>query len=186
MRLFGNRKSKVSDLANLYPLIVPSTYIESGAWDLPHLPLTPADLILTWVILHPGQTMIYVTADQIREWKKDGVHWRDVALNNMRRDTGNNPATHEKRDANGLVQWIAMMQPDGLGSSRVLMANELRNLFPEGYQVAIPERSVGLALSANASSEHQASFLDLVQNCQRDGTVPMVSRLLDPTDVIPV
>jgi len=104
----------------------------------------------------------------------------------MRRDTGSNPATHEKRDAKGVLHWVAMMQPDGLGSSRVLMADELKNIFPEGYSLAIPERSVGMALSANASAEERVGFIELVRKCQREGTTPMVNRLFAPADLTPI
>ena len=173
-------------LENLYPLIVPVEYIQSGVWNLPHLSLKAADLILTWVVLHEGQTMVYVTADQVEWWKKSGVNWSAVAIENMRRGTGDNPATHEKRDEKGRLQWVAMMQSDGLGSSRVLMTDELQKLFAEGYSVAIPERSVGMALSSTALPEHRSSFMDVVRNCQRDGITPMLNRLLSPADMTPV
>lgn len=175
-----------NSLENLYPLIVPAEYVQSGVWNLPHFPLKAADLILTWVVLHEGQTMVYVTADQVAVWQKRGINWSAVAFENMQRGTGDSPATHEKRDENGNLQWVAMMQPDGLGSSRVLMTDELEKLFPEGYSVAIPERSVGMALSAAAAPEHQTSFMEVVGNCHRDGTTPMVSRLLSRTDLIPL
>jgi len=74
MRLFGKGKSEADPLENLYPLIVPSTYIESGAWKLPHIHLKPADLILTWVVLHEEQTMIYVTAEQAEKWEKEKIN----------------------------------------------------------------------------------------------------------------
>jgi hypothetical protein len=174
-----------SPLENLYPLIVPAEYIQSGVWKLPHVPLKATDLILTWVVLHKGQTMVYVTADQVEQWEMSGVNWAAVAVDNMRKGTGDNPATHEKRDEKGNLQWVAMMQPDGLGSSRVLMSDELERLFPDGYVVAIPERSVGMALSESAAPEHRASFMDVVRNCQRDGTTPMLSGLLSAADVTP-
>jgi len=45
--------------------------------------------------------MVYVTADQVERWEKGGVNWTAVAFDNMRRDKGENPATHENRDENG-------------------------------------------------------------------------------------
>ena len=66
------------------------------------------------------------------------------------------------------------------------MTDELEKLFPEGYSVAIPERSVGMALSATAAPEHQTSFVEVVRNCHRDGATPMVARLLSRTDLIPL
>jgi len=65
------------------------------------------------------------------------------------------------------------------------MADKLQMLFPEGYSVAVPERSVGMAISEDATADLRASFVELVRNCQRDGTTPMLSRLLNPSDVAP-
>ena len=172
-------------LGNLYPLIVPAEYLQTGICKLPHVPLRASDLILTWVVLHAGQTMVYVTEAQVEQWKETGVNLAVVAIENMRRGTGDNPATHEKRDEGGKLQWVAMMQEDGLGSSRVLLTDNLQALFPEGYSLAIPERSVGMALSNDAASEHKDAFMLAVQNCHRDGTTPMLGRLLSPTDVTP-
>ncbi|HZD13416.1 MAG TPA: hypothetical protein VE177_07860 [Candidatus Binatus sp.] len=143
------------------------------------------DLILTWVLLHEKQTMVYVSIEQVQEWTRDNIDWGRIAIENMRRDTGENPATHEKRDQSGNLQWVAMMQADGLGSSRVLMAEELNRLFPDGYLLAIPERSVGMAVSVNATAEHRDSFMSVVRKCQRDGITEMLDKLLTPTDVLP-
>jgi hypothetical protein len=96
-------------LENLYPLIVPAEYIQSGVWNLPHVRLNATDLILTWVVLHEGQTMVYVTAEQVERWEKSGVEWSAVAIDNMRRSTDDNPATHQKRDEKGTLQWVAMI-----------------------------------------------------------------------------
>ena len=170
---------------NLYPLIVPVDYVQSGVWKLPHSTLNMPDLILTWVLLQEEQTMVYVTIEQVREWRRANIDWRKIAIENMRRDTGESPATHVMRDKTGNLQWVAMMQADGLGSSRVLMAKELSGLFPDGYLLAIPERSVGMAVSVNATPEHRNSFVDVVRNCQRVGITKMLDKLLTPADVLP-
>jgi hypothetical protein len=120
-----------SSLKSLFPLIVPAEYVQSGAWKLPHVRLNFSDLILTWVLLHEEQTMLYVTMEHVNNWKRHDIEWGLIAIENMKRDTGKNPATHEKRDASGNLLWIAMMQSDGLGSSRVLMTENFTACFPE-------------------------------------------------------
>ena len=181
----GSIGSMDSSLKSLFPLIVPADYVQSGTWKLPHLRLRLSELILTWVVLHERQTMVYVTEDQVNHWKRLEIEWEQIAIENMKRDSGEGPATHEKRDASGNLQWIAMMQSDGLGSSRVLMTEELRSLFPGGYQLAIPERSVGMALSTEANPEDRAAFAEAVQKCYRVGITRMLGKLLDPIDVLP-
>jgi hypothetical protein len=64
---------------------------------------------------------------------------------------------------------------DGLGSSRILMAEELGRLFLTGYSVAIPERSVGMAVAADATPEQPTSFTDVVRNCHG----ARITRILD-------
>jgi hypothetical protein len=168
----------------LFPLIVPVTYVQSTNWKLPHSILNVPDLVLTWVVLHEQQTMVYVTTEQTQEWERLEMDWRAAAMENLRRDTGENPATREKRDDTGKLQWVAMMQADGLGSSRILMWEELGTLFPAGYLVAIPERSVGLAIAADASPEQLRAFTDVVRNCHGSGITKMLDRLLQPADLL--
>jgi hypothetical protein len=182
----GNIRLMNDDPAkNLFPLIVPVEYVESGVWKLPHSELNARDLILTWVILSEGQSMVYVTAEQVNDWKRREMDWEAIAFENMGRATGENPATHEMRDASGKLQWIAMMHADGLASSRVLMTRELSELFPQGYLLAIPERSVGMAIASDVAPFQRQSFMEVVRKCQSVGITKMLDRLLEPKDLLP-
>ena len=183
-RVRGNIRLMNEPAKNLLPLIVPVEYAESGVWKLPHSELNARDLILTWVILSEGQTMVYVTAEQVNDWKRREMDWEAIAFENMRQATGEHPATQERRDASSKLQWIAMMQADGLGSSSVLMARELSKLFPQGYLLAIPERSVGMAISTDAVPFQRESFMEVVRKCQSAGITKMLDRLLEPKDLL--
>jgi len=79
---------------------------------------------------------------------------------------------------------VAMMQADGLESSRILMAGELGRLFLTGYSVAIPERSVGMAVAADARPEQLTSFRDVVRNCHAARNNENFGRLLQPSDLL--
>jgi pheromone shutdown protein TraB len=65
------------------------------------------------------------------------------------------------------------------------MDDELRALFPEGYRIALPERSVGMAISETADEQVNTEFVMVVRNCHRDGTTPMVGEMLHPIDLMP-
>jgi hypothetical protein len=105
----------LKELEELFPLIVPADYFQAGVWDLPHQPLRNRKLILTWVVLHEPEAMVYVKEEQVQQWMDRRISWQLTAIENMRKRTGKNPATHEKRDSSGKLLWVAMMQEDGLG-----------------------------------------------------------------------
>ena len=81
----GSIGSMDSSLKSLFPLIVPADYVQSGTWKLPHLRLRLSELILTWVVLHERQTMVYVTEDQVNHWKRLEIEWEQIAIENMKR-----------------------------------------------------------------------------------------------------
>jgi hypothetical protein len=51
------------------------------------------------------------------------------------------------------------MNSDGIGSSRVVLSNELVKAFPNGYYLAFPDRSCGLVITKD---EFVPQFLFLV------------------------
>lgn len=175
-----NALRKEPKLDRLFPLIVPSSYLQPGTWDLPFRRLRDPRIFVTWVALHENQTMVYVNRQQMQSWESNKVDVAQIAVSNLRHDTGQYLATREKRSENGKLHWIAMMHQDGLGSSRVLLSRELQAIFPEGYRIAIPERSCGMAISVEAGEDEKSGFLNSVRNCYEKGTTPMLPELLEP------
>lgn len=161
-------------IEDLVPLLVPGSFMSSGHWPGPIETLGIPGLALTWAVLQPSQTMVYVNRDLVAHWESRGLEWRDAALANLRRLSAGRLCTHEFRDASGSLYAVACMHEDGVGPARLLLEDELDRLFPAGYLVAVPERSCGLALSARATSDEQAKLQDLAKTCYERGTAPLI------------
>ena len=169
----------------LRPLIVPSAYFAGGDFPAPHRRLAAPDLALTWVELTPGQTMLYVTPQRAATWDAAGADWRGAALTAMRSADAGRLYTHEKRTAGGALAYVAMMHEDGLGSSRLLLREELGTVFPEGYWVALPDRSCGLAVSRALTGSELEAVRAMIAAMHAGATTPMLPDLREPDGLLP-
>lgn len=167
----------------LRPLIVPREYIDLKL-PAPHLPLAAPDLALTWVELADNGVMLYVTPQRARAWEKAGIDWRRAAMDAMQRADEGHRWTHEKRADDGELQWVAMMHEDGLGSSRLLQPAGLGRLFPDGYWVALPDRSCGIAASKRLGGPALEEVRAMVEQCYTGATTPMCRGLREPADLL--
>jgi len=178
----GLRKSAPElPITELFPLFVPRSFFASGKWPGPYELLRLPGLGLTWAISQPQQTMRYVDRGIQQYWESQGIRWRERALMNMQMWSGEKLWTHEILGDNGRISSVAMMHSDGIGPSRLLFRDKLEALFPEGYLIALPEMSCGLALSATASATERRNFEEMVQRCFTKGTRPLVPGIHNPS-----
>jgi len=167
------------EIADLFPLFVPTSFFELGNWPGPYETLGIPGLGLTWAVLQPDQTMRYVDHRVQRHWDAEGIPWRERAVANVERQSVPNVWTHEFRREDGSLFAVAMMHPDGVGPSRLLLRESLEREFPDGYLVALPEMSCGLVLSTPAMGPERAEIMGIVASCFRDGTRPLVPGMHD-------
>jgi hypothetical protein len=80
------------------------------------------------------------------------------------------PETGLTWGADGTPYSIAMMHSDGIGFSRLLFRDKLKELFPAGYRVALPELSCAFAISADATAEELQTLDPLIEGCYRNGS----------------
>lgn len=118
--------------------------------------------------------MRYVDRRMEAHWDSQNIDWRTRALENLRRTPLEHPWTHEFRRDDRRLFAVAMMHPDGIGPARLLLHGHLEAAFPEGYLVAVPERSCGFALSVRATDAEKAKLQDIAAACHRDGTAPVL------------
>lgn len=156
------------NLSEIQPLIVPSSYLDSG-FDWPHEKLGTEDLIVCWVRLQPDALM-YILRPEIEALDAFEKDWRRIGVDNLRHATYFH--THNQRNQDGKTQWIAFMnEEDALSSSKILLAPELSGIFPEGYKVSTPNRAVAFAISAECDPVHAMEVMDLTyQMFEKDGT----------------
>lgn len=134
------------ELQHLYPLIVPSSYVSDTTLDLPPHPLPHKNFILTWVSFEADEVMTYLTRAEYQHLEATQPGWQQVAVDNLRHSLAENKSlyTHAKvSDDARRVVFLAFMHQDGIGSSRLLLAPEWSQAFPNRYYLALPDRSCG-------------------------------------------
>ena len=171
-------------LADLVPVFVPASFFESGNWPGPYVLLRAKPLAVTWAILRPQNTMLYVSKDAADYWERKHLPWREQAMENLVRLSENTLTSHHFSRTDGTAYALVMMHDDGVGPSRLLLNGHIKDIFPEGYSVAIPERSVGIALRRGASETEQLKIQELVKKCFNEGTAPVSPSMFDPEEIV--
>lgn len=163
----------------MYPLIIPSSYLNSDRI-LPHEPFSEPKFVLTWVKFGDSSTMTYVNGNDIHELNAIYSDWQQRAFENLRNSSDYfHTNTKYRRNGNGIL-WIAFLNSDGIGSSRILLSEELSQGFPEGYYLALPDRSCGMVISKNITSEELSEAKQMVLDMFSKATTPMSGALHEP------
>jgi hypothetical protein len=171
----------IDTIDRLMPLIIHSTCIHSNLWDAPHQQLPLRDYSLSWVIVDRNERgrVSYqdVTPEMVEVWEQRAAINLKVASQEL--------WTHQKLRQDGSVVWAIMMHNDGFGSSRVLLSPYLDKYFPDGYYVAIPDRSIGIIIPNNLSISEMQETQDLLESWYDSASSPMSPHLFAPDDLIP-
>jgi hypothetical protein len=171
-------------LKDVLPIFVPASFFEH-TWIGPYELYRAPGVGLTWAIEQPEHTMRYVDQGVKQYWEKQKIDWRSQALSNLRERSTPQPWTHELRRSSGGVYAVVMMHEDGFGPSRLLLQDALVAVFPEGYQVALPEMSMGLAMSVQLDQEERLKVEGLVDTCYSQGTRPLAPGIFSSTELAP-
>jgi hypothetical protein len=172
------------DIGSLMPVFVPSSFVEDGAWRGPYELLRAAGIALAWAVILPGDTIRYVLDDMQRHWEEQGIDWKARALQNLRDLSPEPPGTGALFRDNGDIWLISLMHADGLGPSRLLLADQLERVFPRGYRVALPERSRAFAFSVELDLEDADMVDTLIQRSYSSGDRPLSPGIFEPEDLL--
>lgn len=151
LRVALDRGPHPGDIETVLPVIVPRALVRTGHWPGPHVDLGHPDLGLTWTILHDDQVMTYVNAERVDLWERERVDWRFRAQANLIAATRTELWAHERRDASGNIIFVAMMQHDGMGSSRALLVDLIERELGEGVRIGVPDRSCAIVFPASVT-----------------------------------
>jgi len=172
------------DVDKVVPLFIPSSFVESGLWPGPFATLRARGIALTWAVLLRDDAIRYVRHEMQRGWEEQGIDWKARALQNLREISPDPVCTGALFRDSGETWLISLMHPDGLGPSRLLLADQLERLFPQGYRVALPERSRGFAFASNLDLEDADTIDNLVQSCYWKGERPLSTGTFEPDDLL--
>ncbi len=178
----------IDALDRLMPLIIHSTCLDSKLWDAPYQPLPLRDYSLSWAIVERNARgrVAYqdLTAEMVSVWENEGIDWQQRAAINLK-VASQELWTHQKLRQDGSIVWAIAMHNDGFGSSRVLLSLYLDKYFPEGYYVAIPDRSIGIIIPNNLSMTEMQETQDLLESWYDSAAAPMSPHLFAPNDLTP-
>jgi hypothetical protein len=178
----------IDNIDRLMPLIVHSTCLADGEWVTPHQLLPVRDYSLTWVLVNRNArgrvSYEYVTDAMIASWEEEGIDWQLRANINLK-VASQELWTHQKLRQDGSVVWAIMMHEDGFGSSRVLLSPYLDKYFPDGYYVAIPDRSIGIVIPHNLTVGEMEETQDLLESWYDRASAPMSPHLFTSHDFTP-
>lgn|GEM_PF-946493 len=166
-------------LDQVVPILVPVLLADNGEWPGPIALMRTPELAVTWACLLPAQTMLYVNFKTVQFWENNGLDWRRQSMENLAR-MSEQISSHSFQREGGAPYGLVMMQDDGIGPSRLLLNEWLEEVFPEGYWVAIPERSVGFVLSRTALPEEREKVERLVVECFEKGSQPLKREMFVP------
>jgi hypothetical protein len=171
-------------LSLVVPVLIPSSFVETGAWPGPYEIMRAQGIALAWAALLPDQAIRYVLHDAQREWETRGVDWKMRALQNLRERSLEPLGSGALFRDNGEVWLISLMHSDGLGPSRLLLTDELECLFPKGYRVAIPERTRGFAFTVDLDDVDADTVENLIQGSYAKGERPFSPEIFLPNDLL--
>ena len=173
------------DISRLLPTFVPSSYFATGNWLGPGVKLRTEDIALTWTVLLPGQELRYVSFEMVDYWESQDVDWKDLSMRNLAGVTAHRDGIHAMKRSDGSLSALVFLFEDGLGSSRLLFRATLAEQFPNGYQVALPEMSCGVAFAKGLQGPDLDKLHKLMALCCRNGTRPLVPGVFEPDDLLP-
>ncbi|WP_107826770.1 hypothetical protein ABZR88_13825 [Mucilaginibacter yixingensis] len=168
------------NLNNIYPVVSPAQYY-SKEWDLPHYKLPDAAFILTWVVFDEEEAgMEYLTRDEYQYLAKTHKGWQQKTFENLRQSLAEDEnffTQYQLSDDGQRIILLAFMQNDGIGSSRILLSEELEAAFPHGYYLAFPDRCCGLVISKDVTNPELQEIRSLVRHMFETANIPMSDQL---------
>ncbi|WP_018061782.1 hypothetical protein [Caulobacter sp. UNC279MFTsu5.1] len=170
---------KTYALHDLYPVLIPKAFAATGSWIGPVEALEVDGLDLSWGVRGAANWLDYLNHDMVASWEGQGADWRAAATANLARMAATRPWSGELRDDDGRMILVVFLHDDGLGPSRLMIPGLLDDVFPDGYEVAIPELTCAVAVGRVAGEEDPRAE-QMVQGCFEHGTHPVSPRRYAP------
>jgi hypothetical protein len=172
------------NIDNIFPLLVTREYYNLHSKKMPQHSLANEDFVLTWAILEEGEPMEYVTPYLYNVLNRRMPGWEKLTFENLRLSINENEIsfTQHKMSSDGKrIIFIVFLNADGLGSSRVLLSYELSTAFPNGYYIALPDKTCGIVVARDITKKELEETTAMVLNAFKHATTA-ISGLLHPSE----
>lgn len=125
----------------------------------------------------------YILRAEYQQLEAYQKNWQSIAVENLRKTAHFNQ--YSGKDDQGKLLWLAFMnEEDAVSSSKVLLEPELSRLFPEGYQIGVPNRVVGFAVSKGCPTLEKKKVKEMVESMYGMHGLPMSKALFDSSDFL--
>ena len=168
------------NIDNIFPLVVPISYYNQNTKKMPQYKLANEDYILTWVVLQEGEPMEYVTPYLYKTLGRRMPGWETQTFENLRLSINENEIsfTQHKMSSDGKrIIFIVFLNADGMGSSRVLLQYELGIAFPNGYYIALPDKTCGLVIAKDITKKELEETTKMVQKTFKNAETAISANL---------
>ena len=168
------------NIEKILPLIVPGNYFNKKTGDLPNHKFANKDFMLTWVAFDAEGVMGYLTKKEYKTLDDTYYDWQMQAFENLRLSINEDEIffTQHKMSSDGKrVLFIVFLNADGIGCSRVLFSSELSETFPNGYYIAIPDRSCGLIVAKDVTAKELDEITEMVKKTFANAAMPLSASL---------
>ena len=150
-------------LDNVYPIIVPGWYFDGDSFPALTAQLKDSRFSLVWVEYQDG-SMTYLRQQDVAGFEKNGVDWKQKAIENLQAATPKDFGTKisVKADDKSIETWALLSAGDPISSSRLLLSDRLKEFAPDGYQIAICSRDVAIVVPLQATKKQKGKISDQV------------------------
>ena len=174
-----------TDIRKVFPMFAPASFFKLGNWPGPYILLGAEGVGLTWALDLAAAGVRYLDQSMRAYWDGLNIDWKAAALANLGEASKERLFTHGLDRKNGGIFAVAMMHADGWGPSRLLLREGLRQVFPEGYRVSIPEMSCGFAISRELDETEQSTIKGIIAKRFGKGARPIAPGIFQPDEILP-
>ncbi len=128
--------------------------------------------------------MEYLTKKELKNLDDTYYDWQMQAFENLRLSINEDEiffTQHKMSSDGGRILFIVFLNADGIGCSRVLFNCELAEAFPNGYYIAIPDKSCGLIIAKDVTEKELDEIRQMVIKTHANAATPL-SALLHTAD----
>jgi len=156
--------------------------VETRVWTGPYSLLQARGVAMAWAVMLDGSVR-FVLHELQREWEAGKIDWRARSIQNLRALTPEPLGAGALFRDSGETWLISLRDPDGLGSSRLLLTTELASVFPKGYRVSLPESNRAFAFARELDTEEAATVENLIQRSYAASERPLSPNIFEPDEL---